>query len=700
MAGLQTSPWSCTRLPALRFALLLSLLVLSWNQPAVAQSAPAAVVDAATLVARLDPASPVDMSADRPPLAEQPERVKLPHRFRRLDGNTPGVFWYRFDLPPLAAMPQSPAIFLPRLTDGVTFYLNGTPVLRVPGSDALKRVRWRRARAFVLPAQALQAEENVLTAKVISRDFTVSFPYLLLGPQDDLQAQVENRQWLDQYGSQFAGITALIIGAFILCIWWFRRDERYYLLFGLSSLLWAVRTLNYSVEVMPTANWWWWRALHFLVVAAATGTLAGFFLSFAGLKMRRWGIAFAIYAVLGPIAVIASNGHLHDAVYVWWQGPLFLMIIATLARFAWWGYHHRSVEVLLITTGVILATALAANDYATMIGVLEHTRVYTLHFALPVLLLTIGALLTIRFVRALRSSENANAVLAERLAQKERELAEQFDRMRLIEQRTGSAAERQRIMQDMHDGLGAQLVSSLVMVEHGAARPSEIATLLREALDEMRLAIDAFGQVEVDLVGALASLRHRMEPRFHAAGISLLWSMDDAFGALQPDEHCALQLLRIVQEALSNAIKHSGATEVRMRFEADQSYLRIIAADDGCGFGAGSAGATAGVAEATAAGTAGAGSSVRRPLPGHGITGLRKRAHALGGDLGIDTSSHGTTIVVSVPLAAMASRSSATKQGASFPAAAEHAHAPGAPPMSRGPGEYPVSGITSLPDAS
>ena len=196
-------------------------------------------------------------------------------------------------------------------------------------------MRWRRARAFALPAHALQADANVLTAKIISREFTVDFPYLLLGPADELQAEVEERQWIDQYGSQFTGVTAVVVGAFILCIWWFRRNERYYLLFGLCSLLWAVRTLNYSIEVMPAETWWWWRATHFLVVAAATATLAGFFLSFAGLNWRKWSVAVAIHAVIGPLAVVASDGRLHEAVYTYWQGPLFLVIIASLARLAW-----------------------------------------------------------------------------------------------------------------------------------------------------------------------------------------------------------------------------------------------------------------------------------------------------------------------------------------------------------------------------
>jgi signal transduction histidine kinase len=349
-------------------------------------------------------------------------------------------------------------------------------------------------------------------------------------------------------------------------------------------------------------------------------------MSFAGLNWRKWGVVVAIHAVAGPLAVVASDGRLHEAVYTYWQGPLFLVVIASLVRFAWWGYHQRSVEVLLITIGVLLATALAANDYATVSGIFAHTRVYTLHLALPVLLLTIGALLTIRFLRALRSSEEANLVLAQRLASKEHELAIHFDRMRQLEQRKASAAERQRIMQDMHDGLGAQLVSSLVMVEQGGAQPSDIATLLRESLDEMRLAIDAFGQAEIDLNGALASLRYRMEPRLRAAGMTLCWSMDESFTALQPDEHMALQLLRIVQEALSNVIKHSRATELSVGFEADDRYLRITVSDNGAGFQGGYANA------------------------GHGLSGIRKRAHGIRGEADIETSARGTTVVVRCPV--------------------------------------------------
>lgn len=584
------------------------------------------LLDQAWIVDRRDPATVIDVAANAPRPADGGQPIALPHRTRRQDGNLQGVFWYRIDLPPMATMPAAPAIFLPRLSDGGTFYLNGQPVLTIAASDELRRVRWRKARAFMLPAYALKPDGNVLLAKIVSRDFTVTFPYLLLGPEEELQAQVQTRQWIDQYGFWVTGVTAAIVGVFILCIWWFRRNEVFYLLFGLSSLLWAVRSFNFGIEIMPTSIWWWWRSFYYLVVAAASSTLAGFFLSYAGLKWRVLGVVAAVHAVIGPIAVVASNGWLHEAVYTYWMGGLFLIIIAAMARFAWWGWHNRSMEVLVIAVGVVTAIVLAANDYATVSGIAAWTRAYTLHLALVVLLLTIGAILTIRFVRALRTSEEANEVLAERLADRERELAAHYDRARQIERREASVAERQRIMQDMHDGLGAQLVSSLMMVERGNAGSADIAVLLRESLDEMRLAIDAFGDTGSDLAGALASLRHRMEPRLRAAGITVEWKMDEAFAALHPDEHAALQVLRIVQEILANVIKHSKASWLKVSFEVENGFFRVAVSDNGTGFPA------------------------DRPRTGLGLSGIRKRARDLGGDTEIESSPRGTAVTVRAPI--------------------------------------------------
>jgi signal transduction histidine kinase len=159
--------------------------------------------------------------------------------------------------------------------------------------------------------------------------------------------------------------------------------------------------------------------------------------------------------------------------------------------------------------------------------------------------------------------------------------------------------------------------------------------------------------------------------------------MDETFAQLQPDEHSTLQLLRIVQEALSNAIKHSRATELRVRFEADPRHLRIIVADNGSGFNGGglsrvglSGGGLAGEAVGSPARETTGDPSAPQATPGLGIAGLRKRAYALGGDVAIDTSARGTTVVVSVPLESVASVSSAALVSSAASAASGSFRAP------------------------
>jgi signal transduction histidine kinase len=96
------------------------------------------------------------------------------------------------------------------------------------------------------------------------------------------------------------------------------------------------------------------------------------------------------------------------------------------------------------------------------------------------------------------------------------------------------------------------------------------------------------------------------------------------------------ELLRIAQEAVANARKHSGARYIRVRLCYEETGVRLVVSDDGSGFDP----------EAAAA-----------AKPGHfGLVGLRERAARLGGTLSLDSHpGRGTNVEVFVPLADRAS---------------------------------------------
>jgi len=198
-----------------------------------------------------------------------------------------------------------------------------------------------------------------------------------------------------------------------------------------------------------------------------------------------------------------------------------------------------------------------------------------------------GTPLVEHFIDVLREAEIARAELETRVREREQLLKRNFERLRESERIKAEGQERQRIMQDMHDGLGSQLMSSLMLVARGALSNEQVAQILRESIDDMRLAIDALAAEETDLGSALGNLRYRIEPRLRAAGIELAWdarNLPESIG-LHPD--AVLPILRIVQEALNNALKHSGARVARVTFDTtrvgDADYLDIRVADNGRG---------------------------------------------------------------------------------------------------------------------
>ena len=231
-----------------------------------------------------------------------------------------------------------------------------------------------------------------------------------------------------------------------------------------------------------------------------------------------------------------------------------------------------------------------------------------------------------RISRALADSQRLNALLEERVREKQRELERQFETVQRLAREAAVAEERRRIMADMHDGIGASLISTLILVENSAISPAHVAAALRECIDDLRLTIDSLEPADGDLAPVLGGLRYRLEPRLRAQGITLDWQVHELpkLSCLTPQN--VRHVLRILQEAFTNVLKHAQATRIRVATAVDASRVSIEVADDGRGFD----GITSG--------------------RGHGLDNMRNRAKAIGADLRVVPSAEGTTLSLSLPI--------------------------------------------------
>ena len=230
--------------------------------------------------------------------------------------------------------------------------------------------------------------------------------------------------------------------------------------------------------------------------------------------------------------------------------------------------------------------------------------------------------------QAIEDVNLANANLEVRLQMREAEFTETHKKLLEIEQRQTLTQERQRLMQDMHDGLGSSLVSALRVIEQGRMNESEVALVLKGCIDDLKLAIDSMEPVEADLLLLLATFRYRLGPRLESTGIALHWDVHPVPQLDWLDPKNALHILRILQEVFTNIIKHTKATNIRVATSVDNAHVVVTIADNGQGFD---------IEQALERG-------------GKGLTNQMRRAESIGAEIQWKSNDQGTTIELWLPI--------------------------------------------------
>ena len=154
-------------------------------------------------------------------------------------------------------------------------------------------------------------------------------------------------------------------------------------------------------------------------------------------------------------------------------------------------------------------------------------------------------------------------------------------RLRVVEAESREQAasqERERIYSDLHDDLGAKLLSLVYRAESPVQ-----ADLARAILQDLRDVVTRSRGTPGTLGDVLADIRGEAAQRLAAVGIGLSW--DEAGDLPDPllDTGHALHLHRIVREAISNTIRHAQARHLRVRVRASAGELLLDLTDDGSG---------------------------------------------------------------------------------------------------------------------
>jgi signal transduction histidine kinase len=549
------------------------------------------------------------------------------HDIRRMNSFT---MWYRIDVPAAQVTPQLTAVYLPRwhtlgyltiyaddalvyssMEDGAFGAFNNPLLVRLPsGSTAAAR-----------PLRLVVRMDSV-------RQFGGAVSTVWLGPAGALRSMSDTRRLMQNGLPRITSAIFLVLGLFALGVWWRRRHEVTQLLFFALSVLFYVRGLHYYIdEVWIPGKWFTW------ITVNSIGWLdvVTYFFAFrlygeVRPRFERFlvGATVIASAITLPLGIFDNNLSAFSPLAYLIFTAVSISVASLLSMVAW---RRRELECTALAAILWLNIGLGVHDWMLQSWHTDIESIYLLPLGVVTLFAMFLATILRRYLGALSANERSGALLEARLADRERELRASYDRLREVEQAQLLSQERQRLMREMHDGLGSALMSSLIAVERGQMRSADIVQVLRECVDDLKLTIDSLEPVGDDLLILLATLRFRLEARLQAAGIRLVWEVESVPSLAWLNPALALHILRIVQEILTNVLKHARASTIRLAATHDAEFITIAVEDDGIGF------------------------DVERAGPGRGLANLRQRAAALGAGLVIESRPGATRVRLRLPIA-------------------------------------------------
>lgn len=149
--------------------------------------------------------------------------------------------------------------------------------------------------------------------------------------------------------------------------------------------------------------------------------------------------------------------------------------------------------------------------------------------------------------------------------------------------------ERQRLLQDLHDGMGLQLYGLIGLVEHGSLDRGELTSEVRTTLEQLRVMMDGTASFDGTLAELFGHVRYRVETRLFRNAVELIWDcqlFNTTEAKVNPSS--ALNLQRMMFELCTNIIKHAKTSHVEVHIQVlgesnIAQELRIVVLDDGVG---------------------------------------------------------------------------------------------------------------------
>ncbi|RYF23511.1 MAG: histidine kinase [Comamonadaceae bacterium] len=499
---------------------------------------------------------------------------------------------------------------------------------------------WNTPRWWLLPTSALRGGVNTVWVRVVGlASLSPGLGSVRLGDAAAVAREQEQSLWRQRTVYVFSAGLSCAVGCLFGVVWCLRRSERAFGWYALMSICWAA----YLLTVLATSPWPFTDTLtlsrlNIAVFVLYTLCFCLFTWRFGAQVLPRLERALWALALAGCAAVmLAPSAWVGMVFLVVWLG-FVLVFFANCLQFQWHAWRPRAggrqPPHMLLALCWLVFVVVGVHDLMVILAMWQARETWSA-IAGPVTTVCMALLLGGRLVAGMQRIERFNHELEAHVGSARADLAQALAREHAQALGHAKLQERMQIAHDLHDGLGGSLMRSMALVEQ-ARQPlphARVLSLLKVLRDDLRQVIDhgssSGATVPETPVRWAAPLRHRFTRILDEMGVASDWRIAAQWGGLPTALQC-LGLTRLVEEALSNVIKHSEARRLLVQVQPDATgALQVRIEDDGVGF--------------DVQAVQSAGLSV-------GMRSMAARAERMGGALVVESATGRTVVAVTLPL--------------------------------------------------